>query len=243
MLYPLKSYLCTLKRKIVSMASTGLEKGFSNVFAQDPKCTYEKKGGGRVGDGQGMGDRVSGEWEKLNTLKYGGTTSKGVHYTEVEIATKKKTHVLKIWKQVGAAARDYVETIKDTLSSAVGYFDDPLVTILQRVKNMTNRTITNTAVDHMQDEESTSNFNQVKMQHASCGFIPQSVWKEDKRTCRGKLVCENATEKARRKPCRLIWDVWTRCSDSSIMIRSTYVKNCHYVWKCKVSEGCNTWPG
>ena len=62
-----------------------------------------------------------------------------------------------------AAAKDYVETIKDTLSGAGKYFDVPSVTILLKVKNtMTDRAIPNTAVDRILVEESDSNFNKLR---------------------------------------------------------------------------------
>ena len=67
-----------------------------------------------------------------------------------------------IRKQAVAAAKDYVETIKDTLSGAGKYFDVPSVTILLKVKNtMTDRAITNTDVECMLEEES-GNFKKLR---------------------------------------------------------------------------------
>ena len=84
------------------------------------------------------------------TLKYDGTTKSLGHMVEVEIATKEGPLLMGITQQVGGTASEYVRSITKTISrveqTSVGSAEQ--LSILNKVSNtMTDRCVTNTAVD------------------------------------------------------------------------------------------------
>ena len=84
------------------------------------------------------------------TLKYDGTTKSLGHMVEVEIATKDGPILMGITQQVGGTASEYVRSITKTISrveqTSVGSAGQ--LSILNKVSNtMTDRCVTNTAVD------------------------------------------------------------------------------------------------
>ena len=99
------------------------------------------------------------------TLKYDGTTKSLGHMVEVEIATKDGPLLMGKTHQVGGTASEYVRSITKTISrieqTYVGSAEQ--LSILNKVSNtMTDRCVTNTAVDDQLDELKGSRLNRFR---------------------------------------------------------------------------------
>ena len=92
------------------------------------------------------------------TLKYDGTTKSLGHMVEVEIATKVGPLLMGITRQVEGTASEYVRRITKTISRV----EQTSVGTAEKLNIMTDRCITNTAVDAPLQELKGSKLNRYK---------------------------------------------------------------------------------
>ena len=111
------------------------------------------------------------------TLKYDGTTKSLGHLVEVEIATNDNTYLVGLTRQVGGTANEYVQSIQKSLhriEQTSKQHAEPL-DILKKVTNtMTDRCVTNTAVD-----DQLQNLKGTKTNRFRCAMHPLDSMAKD----------------------------------------------------------------